>query len=99
MSFSPLGDALKKRLDRNQPLKNQVEAALVVEEAERVLGSILGADNAGLAKALFLKNKTLTITCSTSAIAQEVRLNQAAIVAAINEKIGQKVVDRIRYLA
>jgi predicted nucleic acid-binding Zn ribbon protein len=60
---------------------------------------LFGEEQAKHAKPLFLKNRTLTITCSTSSIAQEIRLNQQTLVDKINDKLGKKEVDRIRYLA
>jgi predicted nucleic acid-binding Zn ribbon protein len=81
------------------PLKNQLQASLVVERAIEVFQELFGAEGGAAAKPLFLKNRTLTVTCATGAIAQEIRLKQLEIVAKINEKIGKKEVDRIRYLA
>ena len=99
MAFTPLGDALHKKMDSHHPLKKQLEATEVVEIASEVMSAVFGADLAAHAKPLFLKNRTLTVSCASSAIAQEIRLNQAAIVDKINEKLGKKEVDRIRYLA
>lgn len=99
MSFTPLGDTLHKKMAGQSPIKKQVEAALVIEYAEQVLSDLLGASQAIHAKPLFLKNRTLTITCSSSAVAQEVRLKQGLIVEHLNLKLGKKEVDRIRYLA
>ncbi len=98
MAFTPIGDALKDSMAPKGPLKKQVEAASVVEFAEEVFRDMFG-ENAKHAKPLFLKNRTLTVTCSSSAVAQEIRLNQQAIVEKINQKLGKNEVDRIRYLA
>lgn len=99
MAFTPIGDALQRKISDVSPLRRQVEASLVIECAEQVLADLFGVDRAKYAKPLFLKNKTLTITCSSAAMAQEVRLKQGIIVDTINQKIGKKEVDRIRYLA
>lgn len=99
MPFTPIGDAIRKDLNDKGPLKKQVEAAEVVGYAEEVLLDLFGEELGKEAKPLYLKNRTLTITCSSSAIAQEIRLNQADIVEKINDKLGKKEVDRIRYLA
>jgi predicted nucleic acid-binding Zn ribbon protein len=66
--------------------------------AEQVFLELFGIAEAIKVRPLFLKNRTLTVTCSASAIVQEIRLNQAKIVEKINEKIGKNEVDRIRYL-
>ncbi len=99
MSFTPIGDSLGEKIQKNITLKTQVELSAVLEVAESVLADLFGVDLAKHAKPLFLKNRTIAISCTSSAMAQEIRLNQAEIVAKINGKTGTDVVDRIRYLA
>ncbi len=99
MPFTPLGDALHHKISGATPLKKQVQAAMVVDYATEALVEIFGAEQAAHAKPLFLKNRTLTISCATGAIAQEVRLRQQEIVEKVNQKLGKNEVDRIRYLA
>ena len=99
MSFTPLGDALKNTIGPKNSLQKQVEASQAVLFAEEVFKEMFSEDLAKHARPLFLKNRTLTVTCSSSALAQEIRLNQNKIVQKINKKLGKKEVDRIRYLA
>ncbi len=99
MAFIPIGNAINDKMNNKNSLKKQVEASQAVEISQEVIGDMFDKDLAKHAKPLFLKNRTLTISCSSSAMAQEIRLNQAEIVDKINEKIGKKEVDRIRYLA
>lgn len=99
MVLTPLGNALKQKMDRNNPLKKQLESVQIVEIAAKVLFEVLSDGLAGSAKPLFLKNRTLTISCGNSAVAQEIRLYQARIVEKINLELGKNEVDRIRYLA
>ena len=99
MSFTPLGDTLHDKMDKNNNLKKQLETAEVIEIVDKALEELFGADLARHAKPLFLKNRTITISCTSSAMAQEIRLNQAEIVRKINKKMGKDEVDRIRYLA
>jgi predicted nucleic acid-binding Zn ribbon protein len=63
-----------------------------------VLVEVFGKEQAYHAKPLFLKNRTLTITCTNSVMAQEIRLHQVEIIEKVNQKIGKKEVDSIRYL-
>lgn len=98
MSFTPIGDALQDRVKQQGSLKNQVEASQAVEAAERVFVAMFGLDLAAHAKPLFLKNRTLTVSCVSSVMAQEIRLNQQQIVDQINAALGKSDVDRIRYL-
>lgn len=97
MAFSSISDTLHEHA--SSKVGKQVDAALVIEHTNTVLADLFGSELAAEAKPLFLKNRTLTITCTSSAMAQELRLNQAAIVEKINEKLGKEEVDRIRYLA
>jgi len=99
MPFSSLGDTLNNRYSQQGPLKKQLDDSQVVEESKVVLSEMFGEDLAKQATPLFLKNRTLTISCSSSAMAQEIRLNQVQIVEKLNEKLGRSEVDRIRYLA
>jgi len=87
-----------KNKKQNTVLGMQVEASRVVDLANELFAQFFGKENAEHVRPLFLKNKTLTVSCTSSVIAQEIRLNQANIVEAINKKIGEEVVDRIRYL-
>ncbi|OGH60133.1 MAG: hypothetical protein A2725_00595 [Candidatus Magasanikbacteria bacterium RIFCSPHIGHO2_01_FULL_33_34] len=99
MSFVPLGDTLHKDIKNRSQLKNQVEASQILEFASIALVDLLGKEQAYHARPLFLKNRTLTISCATTNVAQEIRNNQAEIVDKINIKLGKKEVDSIRYLA
>lgn len=98
MALSSLGDALKKRMGGNAPLLRQLETSSVLLIAGEVLQNFLGSENAKNVKPLFIKNRTLTVTCTSSAVSQEIHLNQAKIVEEINQKIGGNNLDRIRYL-
>lgn len=97
MAFSSISDTLHEHSTAS--VGKQVDAAMVIEHTNAVLAEMFGGELAQEAKPLFLKNRTLTITCTSSAMASELRLNQAAIVEKINEKLGKNEVDRIRYLA
>ena len=97
MAFSSISDTLHEH--SSAKVGKQVDAAMVIEHTNEVLADMFGDELAAEAKPLFLKNRTLTITCTSSAMAQELRLNQPAIVEKINKKLGKDEVDRIRYLA
>ena len=99
MPFTPVGDALQDKMKQNTGLKKQIETNAVVEISEKVFADYFGEQQSVHVKPLFLKNRTLTVTCSNSAVAQEIRLNQSHIVARINDALGEPGVDRIRYLA
>lgn len=97
MSFTPIGDAIASKKAGDSALKQQADAGNVMTATEEVFQALFG-ELAEHARPQFLKNRTLTVACSSSAMAQEIRLNQAQIVKAINKKLGEPLVDRIRYL-
>lgn len=99
MVFTPLGNTLDEMFKKNISLNKQIETSEIIEKSKIIFEDIFGIDLSKGIKPLFLKNRTLTVSCGSSAIAQEIRLNQSEIVEKINEKIGKKEVDRIRYLA
>jgi hypothetical protein len=97
MTFTPIGSSLHKGA-KNSGLKKQLDADRVVENANIAMVDIFGEDYEKHVKPLYLKNRTLTVSCNSSTAAQEVRLNQVKIVDSINNMLGTIEVDRIRYL-
>lgn len=91
-------DALKHRMGTTSPLRNQIESAQIIQKAEEALLEIFGEEMKQV-KVLFVKNGTLTITCHSSVVAQEIRLNQAKIIQKINSFFARPVLERIRYLS
>lgn len=98
MAFTPIGDSLSSKLSTDSTLKRQIESADVVEQSNEVFSKIFGKEVASHIRPLFVKNRTLTVSCTTSAIAQEIRIKQQDIVMRINEKVGRNELDRVRYL-
>ncbi|MBT3817549.1 MAG: DUF721 domain-containing protein [Candidatus Magasanikbacteria bacterium] len=98
MGFTPIGSTIDDKMNQDHALKNQIDATAVIEFAQKVFEEQFGKNDAACVKPLFLKNRTLTVTCSSSAVAQEIRLNQAEIVEKMNKVMDGDHVDRIRYL-
>lgn len=84
---------------KDSALQGQLDATQVVDIANEVFSKIFPEDQVVHVKPLFLKNRTLTVSCSSSVAAQEIRLNQKKIVEHLNKAMGGKHVDRIRYLS
>ena len=93
-----MADALKNKMGTQTPLRAQVEAALVVQKAEAVFAELFG-EEVKQVKILYIKNRTLTITCHSSLIAQEIRLNQAKIIEKLSQAFPEVHIERIRYLS
>jgi len=83
---------------QNKTKINSDENIELVKMANEVILDLFGLEQAPNASPLFLKNRTLTISCLNSTIAQEINLRQEEIVNKINDKLGKKEIDRIRYL-
>lgn len=77
--------------------KEKQDETEIIDVAQEILSEVLG-ETAKKTEPLFLKNRTLTITCSNSEVAGELRENMEEIVMKINKKLGKQDVDRIRYL-
>ena len=91
MAFSP-NDSSKQ--NSQKPQKDEE----FIKIAQECLNEIFNPAIAEKMNPLFLKNRTLTISCSNQDVAVEVRENQQKIVKKMNIKLGTKEVDRIRYL-
>lgn len=76
-----------------------VEAARVVEITEKIIEKIFGKKMTMHIKPLYLKNRTLTVSCTNSTVAQELKLQEPDILERLTKKLGKNLVDRIRYFA
>lgn len=98
MGLRSLSDILSEHF-KNSPLKNNIEASLVVEAANSIIAELLGKDAIKYAQVVYVKNQILTIACLSSVIAQEIKLNEQTILAKIKEKVGGPAILKIRYLS
>ncbi|HOX60413.1 MAG TPA: DUF721 domain-containing protein [Candidatus Magasanikbacteria bacterium] len=97
-TLSSIGDTLKNKFGNQAGVAKGVEAAQIIEVAQKIMDKIFSPELAALMKPLFMKNRTLTISCSSSAVAQELRLHQNEVVELMNKEIGRNEIDRVRYL-
>lgn len=84
---------MSDNINKNKQLDEEV-----LHASEETLKEVLSAEIVVLTRPLFLKNRTLTISCSNSMAAQEISQHQQEIVDKINAKLGKNEVDRVRYL-
>ena len=94
-----LGEILKKQMKQQTTGWKHVEASMVVEKTNEILKEFFGAQSKRFAQAVYFKDRTISITCLSSVMAQEIRLNEKKIIVAINNKLGGQTVEKIRYLA
>lgn len=93
-----LGEILKKQIKQTAVWKH-VEASMVVEKTNEILIEFFGAESKRFARAVYFKDRTISITCLSSVMAQEIKLNEKKIIFAINNKLGGQTVKKIKYLA
>ena len=99
MSMKSLGEILKKQMKQQSTGWKHVEASMVVEKTNEILKEFFGAESTRFAQAVYFKDRTITITCLSSVMAQEIKLNEKKIITALNNKFGGQTVEKIRYLA
>ena len=99
MSVQSLGEILKKQMKKPVQGWKHVEASMVVEKTNEILKEFFGAESTRFAQAVYFKERTITITCLSSVMAQEIKLNEKKIIMALNDKLGGQTVEKIRYLA
>ena len=97
MPFTPLGDTLHEDKSNTNAKADEQEEILAI--GQTILTEVFGPELGKAAKPLFVKNRTMTISCANSEVATGIRENQQDIVGKINDKYGSKEIDRIRYLA
>lgn len=90
---------LVSRAVRRAGVEPSIDAARVVVAAEEVLATIFEPAIAVRMKPLYLKNRTLTVSCDSSTVAQELKLREPDILAALTKKLGNTLVDRLRYFS
>ena len=80
-------------------LMRGVAGAMAVEEASRLLISIFGSTASNTCQVMPIKNRVLLIACLSSVLEDDIKKREKEIVNSINRKIGECVVEKIRFLA
>ena len=76
-----------------------VSGAMAVEEAGRLLIGIFGEAARNTCQVMPIKNRVLLIACLSSVLENEIKKREKEIVDSINRKIGESVVEKIRFLS
>lgn len=97
MSFTQIYNILNKQVV-SKGLAQQISAALLCEEFDKIVIEKWGIEMKNKAKALYCKDKILTVACLSSTMAQEIKLNEGQILDALNKKFNSLVVEKIRYV-
>lgn len=93
-NFTSLGDAIDDRVDEGSHIKQKINASQVVETAQEVLQDKFGT---GGIKVKSFQDNNLILVCKSSVISQEIKLKQSQIIKQINDNIGKKKVNNIKF--
>jgi len=92
-----LGNLLSNTINK-AGIGEQVKAAVVCDQFDLIINEILGDKIKDKAKAMYVKNKTLTVAVMSSAVGQEVKLHEHEILEKLVQKVGKNKVDGLRFL-
>ncbi|MFH1233785.1 MAG: DUF721 domain-containing protein [Patescibacteria group bacterium] len=95
-NFTPIGALIDKALDRTG-VRRRVEITGVLDKFNELCYEKLGDQSKGKVKAIYIKNKILTVACLNSVFAQEIQFNVHVFIKEINKEFGD-VVERVRFL-
>lgn len=95
-NFTPIGALIDKALDRTG-VRRRVETTVILDKFNELCYKKVGDENKGKVKAVYIKNKILTVACLNSVLAQEIQFNVHVFIKEINEEFGD-VVERVRFL-
>jgi len=93
----PLKDLLQKSINK-AGVSEQVGAAVVCNEFNKIIQDILDPKLVKRVKAMYVKNKTLTVAVLSSVVGQEIKLYEREILERLEKKVGENIVERIRFL-
>ena len=91
-----LGDLLDGAL---RGLGPGVRRSVRDERVREAFADVVGAQLAPLCEAVTLERGTLLVATAHSALAHQLQLDSAQVVAALNERLGEGTVRRLRFRA
>lgn len=96
MSFTPINKIIKDKMSRTA-LSRQITASLVCEEFDKIVCQMHGKNLAKHVKAVYLKDKILTVACLSSSAAQEIKFAENKILSILNHEFNN-CVERLSFL-
>lgn len=92
-----IGNLLSKSINK-AGIGEQVKAAVVCDQFDQIVYDLLGNKIKEKARAMYVKNNTLTVAVMSSAVGQEIKLHEQEILEKLHQKAGGKSVERLRFL-
>lgn len=95
MAFKSLGKLLPRQL-RQSGIERDVKAAYILTMTNDILDDIFGAGTtANHARAAIFKCKQLKIATTNASLKNAIMFRQQDIIKAVNNKLGEQIVERI----
>jgi len=79
-------------------LSQNIETALIIKEFEELVGAFWGAKIGKKIKALYIKDRVLTVACLSSVIIQEVSFRKQELLQQINNKFKKEALKDIKFI-
>ncbi|OGL87575.1 hypothetical protein A3I42_00875 [Candidatus Uhrbacteria bacterium RIFCSPLOWO2_02_FULL_49_11] len=99
MALKSIKTLLSRTLKR-YGIAQGVEAAQIMETMEGELKARWGEDGARSMRVRYVRDGVIALSCTSSVWAQEVKIHEQEIIAALKKKMGPKVpIERIRFIA
>ncbi len=92
-----LKSLLQKSIKR-AGIKRQVDAYYILRAFDKLAGNILDENLKDSVKAISVRNKTLSVACLSSIVAQELKFKEKEIIECINDKFGVETINKIKYI-
>jgi len=97
MPFQDLSSIIGQHVQK-KGLAYQVEAAMTLQYFDEIAEKLWEGRMKDRAKALYLKDHTLTIAVLSPLLAQELKTKESEIQEYINKKVGTEAVMKLRFI-
>jgi len=88
---------LSKRITQSG-FSQQVKTSLIIEEFNKLIIKIFGANLSKKIRPLYMRDNILTVACLSSVMAQEINFKKAEIIEKINKKFSSIAVKDIKFV-
>lgn len=86
---------LNRRIKGSGHVGKQIEIAIVIRKVENILTEFFSPAICKNIQVISIKDKILTISCTSSALAQELKLQKKSLIDRTNNHFGQSVITEI----
>jgi|GEM_PF-6669895 len=84
---------------RRAGLEQGVAAVLVTDEFKKILEQKFGEKIKNKVKILYLKKNILYLSSTSSIVTQEIKMIEAKLIKAVNQKFNKKLVERLNFFS